>query len=82
MDSNSYEPLRLIRVGHGGIVERRALMRFKQAGARRAKNSHYAGILKREAKHMADWVSKQKAAGLLVKEGNESPWQPTKSIGW
>ena len=24
MDSNSYEPLRLIRVGHGGIVERRA----------------------------------------------------------
>jgi hypothetical protein len=57
--------LRLIRDGHGGIVENcGAPLRFKQAGARRAKNSHYAGILKREAKHMAAWVAKTKAAGL------------------
>ena len=28
----------------------------------RAKNSHYAGILKREAKHMAAWVAKAGAA--------------------
>ena len=34
MDSYSYEPLRLIRDGHGGIVENcRAALRFKQAGA-------------------------------------------------
>jgi hypothetical protein len=38
--------LRLIRDGHGGIVENcRAPRRFKQADARRANKTPYAGIL-------------------------------------